>query len=87
VNAGGNDAFVSAFSASDGTWDWTRFVGSPEYDEFLDVDAIDSQVYAVGGTEGDIDGQLNAGGSDILVSKFDSAGIRDWAYLLRNAAY
>jgi hypothetical protein len=43
-------------------------------------------VYVAGFTEGTLDGQTSAGGSDLFVVKYDASGVRQWTRQLGTAA-
>ncbi|MGD9008650.1 MAG: SBBP repeat-containing protein [Desulfobacteraceae bacterium] len=78
TNAGAFDIFVSKYDTS-GNRIWTRQTGSTEYDRGYGI-AMDTNgnAYITGDTEGDLDGNTNAGGFDIFVSKYDTSGNRIW---------
>ncbi len=77
VNAGYWDAFVTKYD-TDGNVVWTRQLGSPSLD-FSSSVAVDGSgdVFIVGDTEGDLGG-VNAGGRDVFLAKYDSAGNLLW---------
>jgi len=77
-NAGNDDLFVVKYNSS-GTKQWTRQLGTEEYDEARGV-ATDSSgnVYVVGGTKGRLNGISNSGRTDVFVIKFNSSGTRQW---------
>ena len=73
TNAGGDDAFVSKYDA-DGTFLWTRQLGTASEDLSKAVSADEfGNVYISGSTQGDLDG-TNAGYSDAFVNKYDANG-------------
>ena len=76
--AGSNDAFVVKYNSS-GTWQWTKQFGTPSSD-LADGVAVDSSgnVYVVGYTYGELDGNTNTGASDIFVVKYNSSGTKQW---------
>jgi len=76
--AGSNDAFVVKYNSS-GTKQWTKQFGTPSSD-LADGVAVDSSgnVYVVGYTYGDLDGNTNTGASDIFVVKYNSSGTKQW---------
>ena len=78
TNAGYNDLFVVKYNSS-GTKQWTKQFGTPSSD-LADGVATDSSgnVYVVGYTYGDLDGNTNTGASDILVVKYNSSGTKQW---------
>ncbi|MDH7499642.1 MAG: SBBP repeat-containing protein [candidate division NC10 bacterium] len=50
--------------------------------------ALDSSgnIYVTGSTEGDLDGNINAGLKDIFLVKYNSSGVRQWTRLLGTTA-
>jgi autotransporter-associated beta strand protein len=77
ASAGGLDAFVRKYDA-DGNESWTRQFGTPDLDEALGVAADASGVYLAGDTDGTLPGQVNAGGRDAFVRKYDGSGNELW---------
>jgi hypothetical protein len=77
TNAGGDDAFLSKLDSS-GNVSWTRQIGTST-DDSCDSVAVDAfgNAYITGSTRGDLGGS-NAGGTDVFLSKFDSAGDEVW---------
>ena len=70
------------------TLEWTKILGSSEYDTTIDV-AIDSNdnVYIVGSTNGSLDGP-NVGLYDGYLVKYDSStGTKLWTKMLGTTAY
>ncbi len=78
VNAGGIDLFVVKYDAT-GAKQWTRQMGTPSNDLANGV-ATDAagNVYVAGATYGGLDGNVNAGGTDLFVVKYDAAGAKQW---------
>ncbi|MFH1226696.1 MAG: SBBP repeat-containing protein, partial [Planctomycetota bacterium] len=78
INAGGTDLFVVKYDTN-GNWQWTRQLGTTADDEAygIAVDA-DGNIYAVGDTEGGLDGNTNAGETDIFIVKYNFAGAKQW---------
>jgi len=76
-NAGSMDAFVAKYDAG-GNLQWTRQLGTTDYDDSLSIsaDAL-GNVYISGQTEGSLGGP-NAGSNDAFVAKFDSGGNLQW---------
>ena len=66
TSAGKADLFVVKYNSS-GTHQWTNQLGTDRYDEARGV-ATDSSgnVYVTGYTEGGLDGNTNAGNSDLF---------------------
>lgn len=83
-NAGtsGYDFFVAKYDSS-GAKQWTRQFGTSGDDQGLGAAADgDGNIYAVGFTTGVLDGNSHAGGEDVCVVKFNSAGVKQWTRLL-----
>lgn len=75
--AGGSDLFVARLD-TDGALLWMRQLGSTENDVAygLDVDAAGT-AYIVGGTHGDLDGEVNSSTGEIgFIARFDSDGTK-----------
>ena len=77
-SAGNFDLFVVKYNSS-GTKQWTKQLGTPDADSATGV-ATDSlgNVYVAGTTHGELDGNSNAGSSDIFVVKYNSSGTKQW---------
>ena len=86
TNAGYNDLFVVKYNSS-GTKQWTKQFGTPSSD-LADGVATDSSgnVYVVGYTYGDLDGNTNTGASDIFVVKYNSSGTKQWTKQLGSSS-
>ena len=79
------DLFVVKYSSS-GTKQWTKQLGTGEYDEARGVTTDSSgNVYLVGGTKGRLNGISNSGRTDVFVIKFNSSGTRQWTKPLGTA--
>jgi hypothetical protein len=79
TNAGGDfDIFLVKYDAS-GTKQWTRQLGTSASDESAGV-AVDTSgsAYVTGNTNGDLDGNSNAGGYDMFLVKYDASGSKQW---------
>ena len=80
ASAGDYDLFVMKFDAA-GTKQWTRQMGTREFDQATSV-ATDSagNVYVAGVTYGGLDGNTNAGGfqGDAFLVRFNAAGQKQW---------
>ena len=82
INMGGYDFFITKYS-TDGTKLWTRQLGTLEYELALDVAVgLGEDVYVTGRTVGDLDGNINAGVSDIFITKYLTDGTKLWTRLL-----
>jgi hypothetical protein len=78
TNAGNGDAFVSKYN-SDGSFQWSRQVGTPSSDIGFEVAADGfGNVYINGHTNGSLGG-ANAGESDSFLTKIDTAGNLQWS--------
>jgi len=77
VDAGGDDVVLTKWNA-DGTKAWTKQWGtaSNEYGHALAVNA--SGIYVAGRTQGALDGNTNAGGYDIFLTKWANDGSKAW---------
>jgi hypothetical protein len=80
-NAGWEDLALFQFKDT-GVLEWGRQFGTNEFDVAagLTVDGA-GHVYVSGSTLGSLSAQVNAGGQDLLLLKYDSAGTRQWACL------
>ena len=69
------DQLISSSSSS--TWSGTKQLGTSSGDYAYGV-AVDSSgnVYAAGSTDGGLDGNSNAGGTDLFVVKYNSSGVK-----------
>ncbi|MFC1525045.1 SBBP repeat-containing protein [Planctomycetota bacterium] len=77
-SAGKYDIFVVKYDSA-GIKQWTRQLGTSKDDYATDVVTDSSgNIYITGWTDGDFDGNTSAGGQDILLVKYDSAGIKQW---------
>ena len=82
AHVGGADVFVSKYSGA-GVRQWTRQLGTTSSDEAWGVSTDASgNVYVAGRTSGGLDGGTHAGGDDVFVSKYSSAGVRQWTQQL-----
>ena len=86
TNAGNWDIFLVKYDSA-GTKQWTRQLGTITYDYGYGV-AVDGSgnVYVTGFTFGGLDGNTNAGGGDIFLVKYDSAGTKQWTRELGTTA-
>ncbi|EDZ91646.1 Hemolysin-type calcium-binding region [Limnospira maxima CS-328] len=87
TNSGAADAFISRFHP-DGTQDWTRLLGSGEYDVASALTTgLDGSIYVAGYTDGDLNGQTNSGEWDAFISRFQPDGTKAWTRLLGTSAW
>ncbi len=57
---------------------WGGTIGSPNHEEVKGLSVINDNVFVVGNTLGDVDGNKNTGFSDILLVKYDISGKKIW---------
>ena len=86
TSAGYNDLFVVKY-LDNGTKQWTKQMGTSSTDLANGV-ATDSSgnVYVAGGTYGGLDGNTNAGNSDLFVVKYNSSGTKQWTKQLGSSS-
>ncbi|HSR12340.1 MAG TPA: SBBP repeat-containing protein, partial [Thermodesulfobacteriota bacterium] len=75
-NAGADDMFLMKYDST-GRRLWARQLGTPA-DDYGYGAAVTSggKVFVAGATQGDLDGNMNQGGSDLFVLKYDSEGVK-----------
>lgn len=80
------DIFLTKYDSS-GAKQWTRVLGTSEVESGAGV-AVDSSsnAYITGYTYGNLDGNRNAGVSDVFLAKYDSSGAKQWTKLLGTPA-
>ncbi len=88
INAGGNDMFLVKYNSA-GTKQWTQQLGS-SLGNVSDVGigvAVDTSgnIYVTGATNGSLDGNINAGGNDMFLVKYDATGTKQWTRQLGTA--
>lgn len=78
LNDGSVDIFLTKFY-SDGSFAWTKQWGTSgqEYGQSVAVDNS-GNIFVTGYTDGDLDGNTNAGSSDIFLTKLKSDGSFEW---------
>ncbi len=78
TSAGGVDIYITKFDNA-GNKLFTKQWGTTESDlgNSVAVD-ISGNVFVTGETQGGLDGNTNAGGPDIYITKFDNAGVKQW---------
>jgi len=78
INNGASDIFVTKWSSS-GVKIWTKQWGTDTNDE-CDRVTVDKKgnIFVVGNTWGDLEGNTALGGSDVFLTKLDAAGERWW---------
>src|SRR5262249_48172498 len=77
VSSGGCGAFVRKYDAS-GAEQWTRPVGSSDFDFAYAVKTDGTGIYVAGLTGGALPGQTSSGNQDAFVRKYDSSGNAVW---------
>jgi len=80
TNIGEKDVFLVKYNSS-GTKQWTKLLGTSEWDNGQGVTNDSSgNIYVYGFTFGDIDGNTHSGeyDSDIFLVKFNSSGTKQW---------
>lgn len=78
VARGDTDMFLVKFSEA-GVKQWTRQWGSAGLDEARGISTDSGRnVYVAGWTTGDIDGFVNRGQGDMVLTKFDGNGNKQW---------
>jgi hypothetical protein len=82
TNAGNSDIFIAKYDTK-GTRQWVKLLGTTGHEEGYGI-AADStgNIYITGYTNGNLDGQINAGGADIFIAKYDTKGTKQWVKLL-----
>ncbi len=87
TNAGGADMFLVKYDAA-GTKQWTQQMGSTASDTGYSVAVDDNgNIYVTGQTQGNLDGNTNAGSYDIFLVKYNAAGAKQWTQQLGTASY
>ncbi|WP_413681267.1 SBBP repeat-containing protein [Prochlorococcus sp. MIT 1318] len=87
TNNGSIDAFLTKYD-SDGTKDWTQLFGTTSYDYATALTTgSDGSIYISGYTHGNLDGEINSGGGDAFLTKYDPDGTKDWTQLLGTTSY
>jgi hypothetical protein len=81
ANVGGFDVFLKKFDSA-GNWIWTKTLASVE-DEHASGIALDADgfIYVTGDTQGDLSGNINNGGANAFIAKYDSSGNMLWTKL------
>ncbi|MCP4133893.1 MAG: hypothetical protein GY754_23185 [bacterium] len=74
--------------ASPDPWQGTLLFGTPEIDEAYDI-ALDTSgnIYITGQSQGDLDGNTNAGKGDIFLARFKPSGEKEWVHLMGSDEY
>ncbi|NMO14094.1 DUF1565 domain-containing protein [Pyxidicoccus fallax] len=77
-SAGGQDVFIAKYTAQ-GTLAWVRQWGSAASDIAQDVEVDSTGAIVVGGSTTGSLAATSQGGTDAFVSRWTSAGVREWA--------
>lgn len=87
TSSGLADTFVRKFDAS-GAELWTRQFGSDQFDfgQTLTVDN-EGSIYVGGWTNGELPGQINVGGGDAFIRKYDASGNEVWTWQFGTTAF
>ena len=76
TSSGESDIFLVKYDSS-GTKQWTKQLGTSEYDYGYGVTSDSSDnIYVTGYTMGDLDGNTNSGSMDIFLVKYNSSGTK-----------
>ena len=86
VAAGRTDVFLLKYDTN-GNVLWTRQFGSPNYDFALAAGTDASGVYVAGTTSGVLPGEINAGGDDAFLEKYDGSGNLLWTRQFGTASW
>lgn len=86
VSSGGTDVFVRKYDTN-GNEFWTAQFGTPNTDEIFGASADSSGIYVTGFTTGAFSGETNAGGADVFVRKYDTAGSILWTRQFGTSAF
>jgi hypothetical protein len=82
INAGDRDIFLAKYDGS-GNKLWVKLLGTASREGGLSVtNDTFGNIYLTGYTEGDLGGEINAGGRDIFIAKYDDSGNKLWVKLL-----
>jgi uncharacterized delta-60 repeat protein len=87
TNSGDNDTFLVKYNSS-GVKQWTQQLGTSTDDlgYGVAVDSLDN-IYLTGWTQGGLDGNINAGGQDIFLVKYNSSGVKQWTQQLGSTSH
>ena len=85
THVGGTDIIIMKYS-TDGARLWTKIIGSTGNDYGSDITLDnDGNAYLTGTITGSVDGETYAGGTDIIIMKYSSAGTKQWTRLKGSA--
>lgn len=81
TNAGNTDGFIAQLDSS-GNPGWTHFVGAAAFETIRAIAFHGpTALYCAGSASGSIDGEINNGNNDVLITKFDTSGNQPWTKL------
>ena len=81
-NLGNYDAFLTKYLET-GEVAWTKFIGSSQSDFAYSVFSdADESIYISGPSNGSFDGNVNSGGADGFLSKYDENGTKVWSIFI-----
>ena len=88
INAGSEDIFLTKWD-SNGNIIWTKLLGTSQYDIGFSASVSPDGlfIYVTGETAGNLNNQINAGGADMFLTKWDSNGNIIWTKLLGTPQY
>ena len=67
---------------------WTKLLGTSDDDfAYSLTTGSDGAIYVAGYTTGNLDGQVNSGGGDAFVTKYNTDGTKAWTKLLGGSSY
>ena len=77
------DTFIVKYKP-DGTKEWLKLVGVPNFSTMVKDIAIDkaNNIYITGNTDGKLNNQVLKGDTDLFIAKYNSAGVHQWTRLL-----
>ena len=63
--------------------EWTQLLGTTSWESANALTTgLDGSIYVAGGTRGDLHGQINSGGGDAFITKYNPDGTKAWTSLL-----
>jgi uncharacterized delta-60 repeat protein len=81
ISGYGSDMFLVKYNSS-GTKQWTKQLGTGTSDPNVGGNGVTTDssdnIYVTGATNGDLDGNISSGESDIFLVKYNSSGTKQW---------
>lgn len=74
INNGSGDLLICKLNSSNGATIFTRLRGSSQDDAFFNLYIYENYIYLTGYANGPFDGQVQIGGTDIVILKYDLNG-------------